>query len=103
VAAYAAAIGLTTVAAYFSIRGMAVVSPGRRWRSTAWIWRVALAGFVLGLAVINAGGTYSQLVAAHVGERGAMQSYITTKDAELAGRIEVAAHAVADLDTRVSH
>jgi hypothetical protein len=41
----------------------------RRWRSTAWIWRVAPAGFVLGLAVINAGGTYSQPVAAYVGER----------------------------------
>ena len=70
-------------------------------RSTAWIWRVALAGFVLGLAVINAGGTYSQLVIAHVGDRSERESYITTRDAELAGKIEVAAHAVADLDTRV--
>jgi hypothetical protein len=124
-AAYAAALGLATVAAYFSIRGMVVLFPGapvaivamavatesaklvtagwlaRCWRSTAWIWRLALAGFVLGLAVINAGGTYSQLVAAHVGDRSERESYITTKDAELAGKIEVASHAVADLDARV--
>jgi hypothetical protein len=125
-AAYAAAIGLATVAAYFSIRGMAVVFPGapvaivimaatmeaaklvtagwlaRRWRSTAWIWRLALASLVLGLAVINAGGTYSQLVAAHVGERGRAQASIETQTANLDARIEVAAHTVADLDTRVS-
>jgi hypothetical protein len=58
----------------------------RRWRSRAWIWRLALAGFVLGLAVINAGGTYSQLVAAHVGDRSERESYITMKNAELADR-----------------
>jgi hypothetical protein len=36
-----------------------------------------------GLAVINAGGTYSQLVAAHVGERGAAQASIETQTANL--------------------
>jgi hypothetical protein len=74
----------------------------RRWRSTAWIWRGALAGFVLGLAVINAGGTYSQLVAAHVGESGAARASVETQTANLDARIEVASHAVTDLDTRVS-
>jgi hypothetical protein len=126
IVAYLAAIGLATVAAWFSIRGMTVPFPGapvaivamiatmeaaklvtagwlaRQWRSTAWVWRVALAGFVLGLAGINAGGTYSQLVAAHVGERGAAAAAIETQDAEIAARIEVATHAVADLDARVS-
>jgi hypothetical protein len=54
-----------------------------------------------GLAVINAAGVYAQLVAAHVGERGAAQSAIETQDAALAARIEVAAHTVADLDRRL--
>jgi hypothetical protein len=52
--------------------------------------------------VINAGGTYSRLVAAHVGDRSEWESYITTKDAELAGKIEVTSHAVSDLDARVA-
>jgi hypothetical protein len=41
------------------------------------------------------------LVSAHVGERGAAQSDIEMKDAALAAKIEVAAHAVADLDRRL--
>src|SRR5712675_443336 len=53
-------------------------------------------------AVINAAGVYAQLVAAHVGERGAAQSAIETQDAALAARIEVAAHSVADLDRRLA-
>jgi hypothetical protein len=126
IAAYFSAVTLAGCAAWFSIKGMTVLFPGaplavvamaiametaklvtagwlaRRWRMTAWTWRVALMGFVLGLAVINAGGTYSQLVAAHVGERGRAQASIETQTANLDARIEVAAHAVADLDTRVS-
>jgi hypothetical protein len=54
-----------------------------------------------GLAVINATGVYAQLVAAHVGERGAAVAAVETQDAALAARIEVAAHAVADLDRRL--
>jgi hypothetical protein len=38
--------------------------------------------------------------AAHVGERGAVQSAIKAQDATLAPRTEVQAHAVADLDRR---
>jgi hypothetical protein len=51
--------------------------------------------------VINAAGVYAQLVAAHVGERGAAAARIETQDAALAARIEVAAHTVADLDRRL--
>jgi hypothetical protein len=125
VAAYAAAIGLAGCAAWFSIRGMTVLFPGaplaiiamaatmetaklitagwlaRRWRATAVAWRLALMAFVVGLAVINAGGTYSQLVAAHVGEKGAAQARLETQAAELDARIEVAGHAVADFDRRL--
>jgi hypothetical protein len=99
VAAYTAAIALAGAAAWFSIRGMAVLFPGaplsvigmaiamegaklvtagwlaRRWRATAWFWRLALVVLVAGLAVINATGVYAQLVAAHVGERGAATSW----------------------------
>jgi hypothetical protein len=125
VTAYVAAIALAGAAAWFSIRGMVVLFPGapmsvvgmaiamegaklvtagwlaRRWRGTAWVWRFVLAVLVAGLAIINAAGVYAQLVAAHVGERGAAQSAIETQDAALAARIEVAAHSVADLDRRL--
>ena len=74
----------------------------RRWRSTAWVTRLALMAFVFGLAVINATGVYAQLVSAHVGERGVAAAEIGTQDAELAARIEVATHVVADLDARVN-
>jgi hypothetical protein len=124
--AYAVAIGLASCAAFFSIKGMTVLFPAaavpivimsatmeagklvtagwlaRHWCSTAWIWRLALAGFVFGLAVINAGGLFSQLVSAHVGERGAAGVAIETQTANLEARIEVSAHAVADLDARVA-
>jgi hypothetical protein len=124
--AYAAAIALAGCAAWFSIKGMVVLFPGTpvavvalavametaklvtagwlasRWRATARVWRLVLVTLVAGLAVINATGVYAQLVSAHVGERGAVAAAIETQDAELAGRIEVEAHTVADLDARVS-
>jgi hypothetical protein len=56
---------------------------------------------VAGLALINAAGVYAQLVAAHVGERGAAIAGLETQDAALAARTEVAAHSVADLDRRL--
>jgi hypothetical protein len=67
--AYLAAIALASVAAFFSIKGMVTLFPGaptaiivmaatmeaaklitagwlaRRWRSTAWVWRLALVGW----------------------------------------------------------
>jgi hypothetical protein len=125
VAAYGAAIALAGAAAWFSIRGMVVIFPGspvpvvgmavamegaklitagwlaRRWRATAVAWRAALVAFVFGLALINAAGVYAQLVAAHVGERGAAQSDIEAKDAALAARLESQIHIVADLDRRL--
>ncbi len=126
VIAYTAAIALATAAAWFSIRGMVVLFPGsplsvigmavamesaklvtagwlaRRWRLTAWVWRLVLVVLVAGLAIINAAGVYAQLVAAHVGERGAATSAIETQDAALAVKIEVAADKVADLDRQIA-
>ena len=69
---------------------------------TAGIWRLTLVALVGGLAVINATGVYAQLVAAHVGDRGAATSAIETQDAVLAARIDVQAHTVADLDRRLN-
>jgi hypothetical protein len=125
VAAYTAAIALAGAAAWFSIRGMTVLFPGsplsvvgmavamelaklvtagwlaRRWRATAWVWRGVLVVLVAGLALINAAGVYAQLVAAHVGDRGAAMASAETADADLAARLAVQAHNVADLDRRL--
>jgi hypothetical protein len=73
----------------------------RRWSATAGIWRAALVAFIFGLAVINATGVYAQLVSAHVGERGAAQSDLETKTADLEARIDVQSDVVADLDRRL--
>jgi hypothetical protein len=126
VAAYTAAVALAGAAAFFSIKGMVVLFPGspvpvigmsiameaaklitagwlaRRWRATALIWRAALVAFVFGLAVINAAGVYAQLVAAHVGDRGAATSRLEEQTADLDAKISVQAHTVADLDRRLA-
>jgi hypothetical protein len=124
-AAYLAVAALAVAAAFFSIKGMVVLFPGapaavvgmalamesaklvttgwlaHRWRDMAWIWRSILVALVIGLAVINGVGVFSQLVAAHVGERGAAAAGIEMQDAALAARIDVQSHAVADLDRRL--
>ena len=74
----------------------------RRWRATALIWRAALVAFVFRLAVINAAGVYAQLVAAHVGDRGAVTSRLEEQTADLEAKISVQAHTVADLDRRLA-
>jgi hypothetical protein len=123
--AYVAAIALAGAAAFFSIKGMVVIFPGsplavvgmavamegaklvtagwlaRRWRTTAWVWRGILVALVFGLAVINAAGVYAQLVAAHVGERGAATSRLEAQTADIEAKIDVQAHKVTDLDRRL--
>jgi hypothetical protein len=73
----------------------------RRWRATTLVWRFVLVALIAGLAVINAAGIYAQLVAAHVGQQGEAIGDLETQEATLAVRIDVAAHNVADLDTRL--
>jgi hypothetical protein len=99
VAAFAAATALAGAAAFFSLITAGWLAS--RWRATAWIWRLVLVALVAGLAVINAAGVYAQLVAAHVGERGAATAALETQDSALAARIELAAHNVTDLDRRL--
>jgi hypothetical protein len=114
-----------SLAAWFSVRGMVVLFPGsplsvvgmavamesaklvtagwlaRRWRTTALVWRLVLAALVAGLAVINAAGVYAQLVAAHVGERGAASAALETQTGRIDASIEVATSKVTDLDRRI--
>jgi uncharacterized coiled-coil protein SlyX len=126
VVAYMAAIGLASVAALFSVKGMVQLFPGaplliiamasmmeacklvtagwlaRRWHTTMWFWRYILVALIAGLALINAAGVYAQLVAAHVGDRGAATSRLEEQTADLEAKISVQAHTVADLDRRLA-
>jgi hypothetical protein len=125
VLAYAVAIALAGIAAYFSIRGMIVLFPGaptaivvmgvameaaklvtvaflaHQWRLLGGLSRAVLVTLVAGLAAINAAGVYSQLVAAHFGDRIAATSAVETEASALAARTEVQTQTVADLDRRV--
>ncbi len=126
VLAYAVAVALAGIAAYFSISGMIVLFPGapdaivtmgvvmeaaklvtvaflaHQWRMLARLSRLVLVLLVMGLAAINAAGVYSQLVAAHFGERATATSVVETETAALAAKTEVQAQTVADLDRRVA-
>ena len=123
--AYAVAISLAGTAAYFSIRGMMVLFPGaptaivimglameaaklvtvafvaRQWRLMGRLSRAVLVTLVAGLAAINAAGVYSQLVAAHLGDRVIATSTVETEASALAARTEVQSQTVADLDHRL--
>jgi MarR family len=124
--AYTAAIGLAAVAGYFSIRGMTVLFPGaptaivvmgvameagklatvawlaRHWRASSWTVRNVLGALVFTIAAINAAGVYSQLIAAHIGEHTAAVSAVGVQESGLDARMEMQAHAVADLDARIA-
>jgi len=125
VLAYAVAVALAGIAAYFSIRGMIVLFPGaptaiivmgvameaaklvtvaflaHQWRLLGGLSRAVLITLVAGLAAINAAGVYSQLVAAHFGDRIAATSAVETEASALAAKTEVQTQTVADLDRRV--
>lgn len=125
VLAYAVAVALAGIAAYFSIQGMIVLFPGaptaivvmgvameaaklvsvaflaHQWRLIGRLSRAVLVVLVAGLASINAAGVYSQLVAAHVGDRVTATSAVETEAAALAARTEVQSQTVADLDRRL--
>jgi hypothetical protein len=125
VLAYAVAVALAGIAAYFSIRGMIVLFPGaptaivvmgvameaaklvtvaflaHQWRLLGGLSRAVLVTLVAGLAAINAAGVYSQLVAAHFGDRIAATSAVETEASALAAKTEVQTQTVADLDRRV--
>jgi hypothetical protein len=126
IAAYLVAASLAVVAAYFSIRGMIVLFPGaptaivamgvamevgklvsvaflaHQWRRLGILFRAVLIVLVAGLAAINAVGVYSQLVAAHFGDRVGAMGAVEIEAATIAARIDAQTHALADVDTRLS-
>jgi hypothetical protein len=124
--AYAVACGLAAIAAWFSLKGLAVLFPGApheivvmgaimeaaklvacgwlagAWRHVPWAFRGVLMLLIAGLAVINASGTFSQLTAAHVGSRAVSSAARSMQGTDLDSRIEVAAAKLADVDRRIS-
>jgi hypothetical protein len=72
------------------------------WRHVPWVFRGVLMLLIAGLAVINASGTFSQLTAAHVGNRALSFATLTMQGTDLDARIEVAASKLADIDRRIS-
>jgi hypothetical protein len=72
-----------------------------QWRLIGRLSRAVLVTLVAGLAAINAAGVYSQLVAAHFGDRMTATSAVETKASALAAKTEVQSQTVADLDRRL--
>ena len=124
--ALVAALALATVAAYFSVTGMAEIFPGApvavmvlaatmeggklviagwlaaQWRRIGWKMRAVMVSLVAGLALINAAGVFGKLVEAHVGVAASARSSVTERIEALDARVTAQSAAVADLDSRVA-
>ncbi len=120
------ALALATVAAYFSVAGMAEIFPGdpaavmvlagtmeagklviagwlaAHWRRTNWKMRTVLVALVAGLALINAAGVFGKLVEAHVSVAATSRSGVTARIEALDARVKAQSAAVADLDGRIA-
>lgn len=126
VLAYLAAVGLASVAGYFSVSGMAEIFPGApvevmtlaatmeagkliivgwlaaHWRDSGFRLRAMLTTLVLGLALINGIGVFGKLVEAHVGAVSGVQAQVAGKVEAMDVRINAQAADVADLDRRIA-
>jgi hypothetical protein len=124
--ALVAALALATVAAYFSVAGMAEIFPGdplavmvlaatmeagklviagwlaAHWRRTNWKMRFVMVALVAGLALINAAGVFGKLVEAHVSVAASSRSSVTERIEALDARVTAQTAAVADLDSRIA-
>ncbi|WP_065753755.1 hypothetical protein [Bradyrhizobium paxllaeri] len=124
--AIAAALALATVAAYFSVAGMAEIFPGdpvavmvlaatmeagklviagwlaAHWRQTSWKMRSVMVALVAGLALINAAGVFGKLVEAHVSVAVTARSGVTERIESLDARVVAQTAAVADLAGRIA-
>jgi hypothetical protein len=124
--ALVAALALATVAAYFSVAGMAEIFPGApvavmvlaatmeagklviagwlaaHWRRTNWKMRFVMVALVGGLALINAAGVFGKLVEAHVSVAATSRSGVTERIEALDARVTAQTAAVADLDGRIA-
>ncbi|KRR05270.1 hypothetical protein, partial [Bradyrhizobium valentinum] len=124
--ALAAALALATVAAYFSVAGMAEIFPGdpvavmvlaatmeagklviagwlaAHWRRTNWKMRFVMVALVAGLALINAAGVFGKLVEAHVSVAATSRSGVTERIEALDARVTAQTAVVADLAGRIA-
>jgi hypothetical protein len=124
--ALVAALALATVAAYFSVTGMAEIFPGApvavmvlaatmeagklviagwlaaHWRRVGWKMRSVMVGLVAGLALINAAGVFGRLVEAHVSVAAAARSSVAERIDALDARVTAQSATLADLDNRVA-
>jgi len=124
--ALVAALALATVAAYFSVAGMAEIFPGdpvavmvlagtmeagklviagwlaAHWRRTNWKMRTVMVALVAGLALINAAGVFGKLVEAHVSVAASSRSGVTERIEALDARVRAQSASVADLDSRIA-
>jgi hypothetical protein len=124
--ALVAAFALATVAAYFSVAGMAEIFPGdpvavmvlagtmeagklviagwlaAHWRRTNWKMRSVMVALVAGLALINAAGVFGKLVEAHVSVAATARSGVTERIEALDARVSAQSAVVADLASRIA-
>jgi len=124
--ALVAALALATVAAYFSVTGMAEIFPGAplavmvlaatmeagklviagwlaaHWRRVGWKMRAVMVGLVAGLALINAAGVFGKLVEAHVSVAASARSSVAERIEALDARVTAQSATVADLDSRIA-
>ena len=124
--ALVAALALATVAAYFSVAGMAEIFPGdpvavmvlaatmeagklviagwlaAHWRRTNWKMRSVMVALVAGLALINAAGVFGKLVEAHVSVAASSRAGVTERIEALDARVRAQSAVVADLDSRIA-
>jgi hypothetical protein len=126
VLALVAAVALATVAAYFSVTGMAEIFPGApvavmvlaatmeagklvmagwlaaHWRRVGWKMRSAMVALVTGLALINAAGVFGKLVETHVSVAASARSSVAERIDALDARVTAQSAVVADLGNRVA-
>ena len=124
--ALVAAVALATVAAYFSVTGMAEIFPGApvaimalaatmeagklvmagwlaaHWRRVGWKMRSAMVALVTGLALINAVGVFGKLVETHVSVAASARSSVAERIDALDARVTAQSAVVADLGNRVA-
>jgi hypothetical protein len=121
-----AALALATVAAYFSVTGMAEIFPGApvavmvlaatmeagklviagwlaaHWRRVGRKMRSVMVTLVAGLALINAAGVFGKLVEAHVSVAASARSSVGERIESLDARVTAQSATIADLDSRVA-
>jgi hypothetical protein len=123
--ALVAAVALATVAAYFSVTGMAEIFPGApvavmllaatmeagklvmagwlaaHWRRVGWKMRSVMVALVTGLALINAAGVFGKLVETHVSVAASARADVAERIDALDARVTAQSAVVADIGNRV--